>query len=213
MVAMLYELPSLPYGYDALEPLFDAKSLELHHAGHHAEYVRRLNDALTGRPNLAKLSLEEIIEDIRKMPEDIRQDLRNNGGGHLNHSLFWHIIGPDKGGEPAGTLMDAIVQSFGSFKAFRTEFGRLSMERFGSGWSWLAVDGRGRLEVITTANQDSPIMMGCRPVLGLDLWEHSYYLRYPNRKADYIAAWWQMVDWQRVAELYEHCVEWAGRAR
>lgn len=210
---MTYQLPTLPYPLDALEPFIDARIMDLHYNHHHATYVRTLNDALQGRNTLMKLSLEELVVDIRKVPEDIRQDVRNNGGGHLNHSLFWHIMSPGQKGQPEGPLMDSIMGTFGSYKVFRDEFTRIAMERFGSGWAWLCMDTRGKLEVVSTANQDSPIMMACRPILGLDLWEHAYYLQYQDRRDEYIANWWKVVNWQRVGELYAHCVDWVARVR
>ncbi len=208
---MAYELPALPYGYDALEPYIDALTMEIHHTKYHASYVARLNRALQGRENLQRMSLEEIIADIRVVPEDVRQEVRNQGGGHLNHSLFWHIMGPHQGGKPQGMLGDAIVSTFGDFLKFKEALTDSAMNRFGSGWAWLCVNASGKIEVLSTPNQDSPIMLGYRPILGVDVWEHAYYLRYHSRRADYIENWWNLVDWHKVGDLYQHCIEMAGR--
>lgn len=204
---MTYELPPLPYPYDALEPYIDAQTLELHHGRHHAAYVHHLNQALEQCKDLANLSLEEILYDIRVVPEDLRQEVRNNGGGHLNHSLLWHTLSPSPPAEPTGQLLHAIESTFGQLSKFQEELTNLGLSRFGSGWAWLCVDTHGRLEALSTPNQDSPIMLGYRPVLGLDLWEHAYYLKYHNRRDEYIEAFWHVVNWRRVAELYAHCLE------
>jgi len=205
---MLYQLPSLPHGYDALQPHIDALTMKLHHTRHHAACVGNLNKLLESREKLLTMSLEEILFDIRVVPLPIRQAVRNFGGAHLNHSLFWHIMGPGQGGVPKGTFGKVLNDTFGDFYTFRQTFTRTAMDRFGSGWAWLGVDAHNNnLEVLSTPNEDSPIMYGFRPVLGLDLWEHAYYLTYQNRKADYIEAWWNVVNWQRVGELYLHCTE------
>jgi len=209
---MTYQLPALPYRYDALEPYIDAVTMELHHGKHHGGYVAALNKLLEAHPKFAEKPLEEIISDISMLPEDIRQGVRNNGGGHLNHSLFWHIMGPGRGGEPDGVLRHAINSTFGEFTHFKDELVKAALTRFGSGWAWLCLDYKGKLEIITTPNQDSPIMLGYRPVVGVDVWEHAYYLRYQNRRAEYLAAWWNVVNWEKAAEVYSHCVDMVARA-
>lgn len=208
---MTFELPNLPYDYASLEPYLDARTMELHHTKHHSSYLAHLNKVLEGRENLRKLSLEEILSDIRVVPEEIRQEVRNYGGGHLNHSLLWHVMGPASGQGPSGLIKDAISSAFGDFLKFQDLFTSAAMARFGSGWAWLLVTSGGKLEVLSTPNQDSPIMLGYRPVLGLDLWEHAYYLKYQNRRADYISGWWNIVNWKNVSELYQHCLEMVGR--
>lgn len=202
---MAHRLPKLPYGYDALEPYIDARTMEIHHTKHHASYVDNLNKLLSGHSALLDLDLKEIIHDISKVPADIRQAVRNNGGGHLNHSLFWQIMGPGAGGKPSGPIGGAIATEFGGFDMFKTRFGEIATKRFGSGWAWLCVNPRGRLELLSTPNQDSPVMQGLTPVLGLDVWEHAYYLKYQNRRADYINAWWRVVNWAKVGEFYARC--------
>jgi superoxide dismutase, Fe-Mn family len=208
---MIYELPTLPYDFASLEPYIDAQTMEIHFTKHHAGYIAKLNKSLQGHENLSRMSLEEILADIRVVAEDIRQDVRNNGGGHLNHSLFWHIMGPHKGGMPVGPVADAIASTFGDFLKFQEQFTDAAMSRFGSGWAWLCVNSQGKLEVLSTPNQDSPIMLGYRPVVGIDVWEHAYYLKYQSRRADYISAWWNVVNWPAVSELYQHCLEMVGR--
>ena len=198
---MAFELPTLPYAYDALEPHIDARTMEIHHTKHHQTYVTNVNKALEGSP-LASKSVEELLRDIKSVPEDIRQAVINNGGGHANHSLFWHIMGPGKGGEPSGDLSKAIGSAFGGFDSFKETFAKAATTRFGSGWAWLVKDGQGNLNVYSTANQDSPLMEGHVPILGIDVWEHAYYLNYQNRRPDYINAWWNVVNWDKVAELY-----------
>jgi Fe-Mn family superoxide dismutase len=178
--------------------------MEIHHTKHHAGYVAKLNMLLEGRQELASMSLEDILSDISIIPEDIRQGVRNNGGGHSNHSLFWQIIGPGRGGEPSGQLLEAIGGHFGDFAKFRKEFTAIAMDRFGSGWAWLCLDKNANLTVLSTPNQDSPIMLGYRPIVGIDVWEHAYYLKYQNRRGDYIDAWWRVVNWEKVAEFYAH---------
>jgi len=206
---MKYELPALPYGYDALEPHIDRRTMEIHHRRHHAGYVAKLNDALANCPEIADTPLIDLLRDISRVPGPFRQAIRNNGGGHLNHSLFWRIMSPGGGGEPQGELGDKIRFSFGSFDAFAEQFTQVALERFGSGWAWLGVDSGGRLEVFSTTNQDSPLMLEFTPILGLDVWEHAYYLNYQHRRADYIAAWWNVVNWAMVAESHAHTRELA----
>jgi Fe-Mn family superoxide dismutase len=199
---MAHQLPKLPYTFDSLEPHIDARTMEIHHDKHHAAYVNNLNAALQGHADLEKLSIEELLRGIEKVPEAIRTAVRNNGGGHANHSLFWTLMGPGKGGSPTGELAAAIGSRFGSFEKFKEEFSKAAATRFGSGWAWLVVDTSGALKVYSTANQDSPLMQGDVPILGLDVWEHAYYLHYQNRRPDYIAAWWNTVDWSKVAEYF-----------
>ena len=203
---MAYELPALPYAYDALEPHFDAKTMEIHHGKHHQAYITKVNDAIAGTA-LESKSVEDLIADLASVPEDKRGAVRNNGGGHANHSLFWTVLGAGKGGKPSGDLAAAIDQTFGSFEKFQETFANAGATRFGSGWAWLYVDG-GKLAVGSTANQDSPLMgkevagIAGTPLLGLDVWEHAYYLKYQNRRPDYIAAFWNVVDWDAVAARY-----------
>jgi len=204
---MTYKLPNLQYDYSDLEPFIDARTMETHHTKHHGGYVDKLNGLISNNATLQKMSLEDIIADISIVPEEIRQAVRNNGGGHLNHSLFWQIMGPNAGGEPAGRLMEDIRNVFGSFASFKEQITKAAIDRFGSGWAWLAMDNKGALEVFSTPNQDSPIMLGYRPVLGIDVWEHAYYLKYQSRRNEYVSAWWNVVDWQKVAEVYTHCIE------
>jgi len=208
---MNLQLPSLAYDYGALEPFIDGVTMEIHHRGIHAAYVERLRELLADQEPLLRMSLEEILSDIRVVPEALRQEVRNCAGGHLNHSLFWHELSPD-GGEPRGAVLEAIGASFGDWPAFQASFGRAAMSRFGSGWAWLCLDGAGRLEVLSLPNQDSPIMLGYRPVLGLDVWEHAYFLKYHNRRQDYLDAWWHAIDWDHVNEVYQHYREMASRA-
>ena len=199
---MAHELPPLPYDYNALEPHIDARTMEIHHSKHHNAYVAGQNGALEGHDDLADMSVEALLADINRVPEGIRQAVINHGGGQANHSLFWQIMGPGAGGEPTGALADAINATFESFTAFTEQVTKAGMTRFGSGWAWLVVDGGGDLLVYNTLNQDSPIMQGHTPILGLDVWEHAYYLNYQNRRPDYIAAWWNVVNWDKVAELH-----------
>ncbi len=198
---MAYELPALPYAHDALEPHIDARTMEIHHGKHHQAYINNVNGALEGNEELAGKSVEDLVSDLDSVPEDIRGAVRNNGGGHANHSLFWSVMGPGKGGEPGGELGAAIDATFGSFDAFKDAFAQAGATRFGSGWAWLVVDG-GNLAVTSTANQDSPLMEGKTPILGLDVWEHAYYLNYQNRRPDYIGAFWNVVDWDAVAARF-----------
>ena len=198
---MAYELPALPYAHDALEPHIDVRTMEIHHGKHHQAYINNVNGALEGNEELAGKSVEELVSDLDSVPEDIRGAVRNNGGGHANHSLFWSVMGSGKGGEPGGDLGAAIDATFGSFDAFKDAFAQAGATRFGSGWAWLVVDG-GNLAVTSTANQDSPLMEGKTPILGLDVWEHAYYLNYQNRRPDYIGAFWNVVDWDAVAARF-----------
>ena len=200
---MPFELPVLPYAYDALEPHIDARTMEIHHSKHHAAYVTNLNNALADQPGMAKKSIEAILADLQQVPEAIRMAVRNHGGGHLNHSMFWQMMAPGKGGTPSGALAKAIDKGFGSFDSFKDGFSKAAMGRFGSGWAWLIKDKAGGLQVVSTANQDSPVSDGLKPVLTIDVWEHAYYLKYQNRRADYVAAWWNVVDWGQVARLFE----------
>ena len=198
---MAFSLPDLPYAADALEPHIDAQTMNIHHGKHHNAYTTKLNDAVAGT-DLESKSAEEIISNLDAVPENIRGAVRNNGGGYVNHNLFWTVMGPGKGGEPAGTLGDAIASTFGNFDAFKEQFANAAATRFGSGWAWLVVKD-GALAVTSTPNQDSPLMDGSgTPILGLDVWEHAYYLNYQNRRPDYIAAFWNVVDWDAVAERF-----------
>ncbi len=200
---MAYQLPDLPYDFDALEPHIDARTMEIHHDRHHAGYTSKVNAALEGYPDLAAKPIEELLRNIQSVPADIRTAVRNNGGGYANHSLFWEVMSPNGGGQPSGALVDAINSTFGSFEAFKEEFSAAAGGRFGSGWAWLVVDGLGNLAVTSTPNQDSPYMDGFTPILGLDVWEHAYYLKYQNKRGDYVNAWWNVVDWAEVAKRFE----------
>ena len=200
---MAYTLPKLPYGYDALEPHIDAKTMEIHHTKHHQAYIDNLNKAIAGKANLESKSVEDLISNLNVVPEDIRTAVRNHGGGHANHSLFWKLLGPKAGGEPTGAIADAIKKGFGNFAAFKEKFETTAKTRFGSGWAWLTIDKSGKLEVYSTANQDSPLMEGKRPIVGLDVWEHAYYLKYQNRRPDYIAAFWNVINWKAADENYK----------
>jgi Fe-Mn family superoxide dismutase len=199
---MFANLNDLPYPYDALEPFIDARTMEIHHSKHHAAYVTNLNKALEGHSDLAERALDDLLADNANLPETIRQAVINHGGGHLNHSLFWRIMAPNKGGEPGDDLVDAISQAFGSFDEFKELFATTAATRFGSGWAWLTVDQSGALQLSSTANQDSPVMAGKTPILGLDVWEHAYYLTYQNRRPEYISAWWNVVNWDEVNLLF-----------
>ncbi len=200
---MAHVLPDLPYGFNALEPHIDARTMEIHHGKHHNAYVTKLNAAIEGHPDLASKSIEDLLAGARDLPDSIRQAVINNGGGHANHTLFWSIMSPNGGGEPGGALGDAITSAFGGFDQFKQQFGNAATTRFGSGWAWLGLDHNGKLHVGSTANQDSPIMQGHTPILGLDVWEHAYYLHYQNRRPDYIAAWWNVVNWDEVAARFQ----------
>jgi Fe-Mn family superoxide dismutase len=193
-----HQLPPLPYDFAALEPHIDAQTMQIHHDKHHAAYVNNLNAALEKHPDLQSKSVEDLLRDINKVPEDIRTAVRNNGGGHMNHTMFWQIMRSNAGGSPSGALGDAIKAGFGSFDAFKDQFAKAGVGRFGSGWAWLIADG-GKLSIESTANQDNPIMEGKKAILGLDVWEHAYYLKYQNRRPDYIAAWWNTVNWSEVS--------------
>ncbi len=205
---MAYELPDLPYPKNALEPHIDAQTMEIHHDKHHAAYVTNVNKAIAGKADLEKKSVEELISSLDAVPADIKGAVRNNGGGHANHSMFWKIIGPSAGGAPSGKIGDDIKGAFGSFDAFKEKFEAAGMGRFGSGWAWLVVNA-GKLEIVSTANQDNPIMGKAisgaegKPVLGCDVWEHAYYLKYQNRRAEYLKAFWNVVNWTEVAKYYD----------
>ena len=194
---MAHEVPPLPYDYKALEPHIDVQTMQIHHDKHHAAYVNNLNAALEKHPDLQKKSVEDLLRTINTVPEDIRTAVRNNGGGHANHTMFWQIMGPGTGGAPAGAIGDAIKSAFGTFDSFKEQFSKAAIGRFGSGWAWL-IDAGGKLSIESTANQDSPLMEGKKIVLGLDVWEHAYYLKYQNRRADYITAWWSTINWAEV---------------
>lgn len=198
---MAFTLPDLPYAHNALEPFIDEMTMQIHHGKHHAAYVTNVNKALESAPELASLSVEELLRNINRVPDAIRTAVRNNGGGHANHMLFWEIMGPNKGGTPSGALADAISSTFGSFDDFKAKFGNAGITRFGSGWAWLVVKD-GKLDLYSSANQDSPYMDGHTPILGLDVWEHAYYLKYQNRRPDYIANWWNVVNWDEVAKRF-----------
>ena len=194
---MAHSLPPLPYPTDALEPHIDKQTMEIHHGKHHAAYVNNLNAALEKHPELQSKSVEDLLRGINTVPEDIRTAVKNNGGGHANHSMFWQIMGPKAGGPPTGAIADAIKSSFGTFDAFKEQVGKAGAGRFGSGWAWV-IDQGGKLVVESTANQDSPLMEGKKIVFGIDVWEHAYYLKYQNRRPDYIAAWWNVVNWAEI---------------
>jgi Fe-Mn family superoxide dismutase len=202
MSIMAFELPPLPYPSNALEPHIDQQTMEIHHGKHHNAYVTNLNKALEGQPDLQNKSLEELLTSINTLPSSIQNAVRNNGGGHSNHSMFWQIMSPNGGGAPSGDLATAINSAFGSFDAFKEQFAAAGVGRFGSGWAWLVVAPDGSLSISSTPNQDTPIMEGKTPILGLDVWEHAYYLKYQNRRPDYIAAWWNVVNWAEVARRY-----------
>jgi superoxide dismutase, Fe-Mn family len=197
---MAHQLPSLPYAFDALEPHIDAQTMQIHHGKHHQAYINNLNAALEAHPGLQGKSVEDLIKDLNALPEGIRTAVRNNGGGHANHSLFWTLLAPNAGGAPTGKAADAITGAFGSFDAFKEQFAKAATTRFGSGWAWL-VSSSGKLAIESTANQDSPIMEGKKPIIGLDVWEHAYYLKYQNRRPDYIGAFWNVINWSKVNEL------------
>jgi Fe-Mn family superoxide dismutase len=198
---MAHELPALPYAHDALEPFIDTMTMQIHHGKHHATYVTNLNAALEQYPDLQKQSIDDLIRNIASVPEAIRTAVRNNGGGHANHAMFWQIMAPKAGGDPSGPLADAIKASFGSVEAFKGEFKKAALGRFGSGWAWLVNTG-GKLTIESTPNQDSPVMEGKQVVMGVDVWEHAYYLKYQNRRADYVDAWWSVVNWSEVAKRF-----------
>jgi len=200
---MPFSLPPLPYPPDALEPHIDKMTMEIHHGKHHNAYVTNLNKALESAPNLANKTVEELLaNNCAIVPDNIKTAVRNNGGGHINHSMFWTIMGPKAGGQPGGKLADAIKSAFGGFDPFKEKFTNAGATRFGSGWAWLVKDGTGKLDIISTANQDSPVMEGKFPVMGLDVWEHAYYLKYQNRRPDYMAAWWNVVNWAEIEKRF-----------
>ncbi len=199
---MAYELPQLPYAYGALEPHIDARTMEIHHTKHHQTYLDKLNTALEGHDDLSGQSIDDLMRNLNKVPSDIQGAVRNNGGGHVNHSLFWTVMSPEGGGEPDGALASAIDDAFGSLKELKEKFTAEAVGRFGSGWSWLVVDG-GKLTALSLPNQDSPLSDGKTPILGLDVWEHAYYLKYQNKRPDYIEAWWNIVNWDEVAKRFK----------
>lgn len=203
---MAHQLPPLPYAYDALEPHIDAKTMEIHHTKHHQTYVDKLNAALEKYPDLQKKTPTELLTDFVLLPEEIKTPIRNHAGGHANHTLFWQIMGPQAGGQPSGDLHVALTSTFGSFEQFKQKFTDLALNRFGSGWAWLVVTGEGDLAITSTANQDSPFLDRHIPILGLDVWEHAYYLKYQSKRPDYITAWWNVVNWTKVAEFYNKCL-------
>ncbi len=200
---MAHELPPLPYAHDALEPHIDTQTMQIHHGKHHNAYVTNLNKALESAPDLQSKSAEELIKNLSAVPEGIRAAVRNNAGGHVNHTMFWSIMGPNAGGEPTGALGDAIKAAFGSFDDFKAKLEAAGVGRFGSGWAWLVVDKDGKLAITSTPNQDNPMTDRLAPVLGVDVWEHAYYLKYQNRRPDYLKAWWNVVNWAAVGKLYE----------
>lgn len=193
-----FKLPPLPYSYNALEPHIDARTMQFHHDKHHAAYVNNLNAAVAKYPKLQSMSAEQLLRELNSLPEDIRTTVRNNGGGHVNHTMFWEIMGPQAGGAPTGAIAAAITSSFGSFEAFKQQFNEAGSKRFGSGWAWLVRDKSGKLAVTSTANQDSPLVEAAYPIMGNDVWEHAYYLTYQNRRADYLQAWWNVVNWDAI---------------
>ena len=201
---MPFSLPNLPYAPDALEPSIDKMTMEIHHGRHHKAYVDNLNKALEGQAALQNLSVEQLLRQINDVPQNVRQAVINNGGGHANHSMFWLIMGPGAGGKPSGPLADAIKSTFTDFASFKVKIKETALGRFGSGWAWLVSSG-GKLQIISTANQDSPYMTGQTPILGVDVWEHAYYLKYQNRRPEYLDAWWNVVNWPRVAERFAAC--------
>ncbi|MBI4544120.1 MAG: superoxide dismutase [Gemmatimonadetes bacterium] len=210
-MAYPFKLPELGYPYDALEPHIDARTMEIHHSKHHGTYTTNLNAALEKHAELQGQEAEALLRDMSKVPEDIRTAVRNNGGGYVNHNLFWEIMTPGGGKEPAGALARALDEAFGSFDNFRDQVSKAALGRFGSGWAWLVLDGVGKPKVLSTANQDSPLMDGQLPVLGLDVWEHAYYLKYQNRRPDYVQAWWNVVNWDVVARRFEEARDVTGR--
>jgi Fe-Mn family superoxide dismutase len=200
---MPFRLPNLPYGFDALEPYIDKMTMEIHHGKHHGAYVTNLNKALESAPQLANKTVEELLaNNLAVIPESIRTAVRNNGGGHINHSMFWQIMGPKAGGQPSGKLAEAVKSTFGSFETFKEKFTAAAMGRFGSGWAWLIRDNASKLDIYSTANQDSPVMEGKFPIMGVDVWEHAYYLKYQNRRAEYLAAWWNVVNWKEIEKRF-----------
>jgi len=205
---MNFALPELPYGYEDLEPYIDAQTMEIHHTKHHKGYVDGLNNALMQYPDLASRRLEDTMQKLQILPAYLSRPIRNNGGGHLNHCLFWKIMSPQGGGEPEGAFAQQLHRAFGSFQEFRQQFTQAALQRFGSGWAWLALGREKQLVITSTPNQDNPIMEGMTPILGIDVWEHAYYLSYQNRRAEYVEAWWNLVNWSQVAANYEEALEW-----
>ena len=199
---MPYQLPPLPYAYNALEPFIDEETMKLHHDAHHQAYVNNLNGAVEKHPELFQRSAEDLVRNLQQVPEDIRTVVRNNGGGHVNHTMFWEIMGPNGGGQPSGELANAITQSLGGFDQLKQQLTQAAVSRFGSGWAWLSVDASGKLVVESTPNQDNPLSEGRVPVLGVDVWEHAYYLKYRNRRPEYVNQWWNTINWEAVAKRY-----------
>jgi Fe-Mn family superoxide dismutase len=202
-ISMAFEVPPLPYDYAALEPYIDSQTMHLHHDKHHQAYVTNLNAALEKAPDLQKLSAEDLIKGLENVPEAIRGAVRNNGGGHVNHSMFWTIMGPNAGGEPNGAIAEAIKSTFGDFNAFKEKFNDAGLKQFGSGWAWLVRDNGGKLQIMSTPNQDNPMSQGFSPIMGNDVWEHAYYLKYQNRRADYLKEWWNVVNWLEVNKRFQ----------
>ena len=199
----MYELPKLPYAYDALEPFIDARTMEVHHSKHHATYVAKLNEAVANNPELQAKSPEELLRDLSAIPEAIRTAVRNHGGGHVAHTLFWKSMGPNKGGMPTGKVSELIEKDLGGFAKFKEDFSKLGAGVFGSGWAWLVIDEQGSLKTMMSSNQDNPLSVGLKPIMCLDVWEHAYYLKFQNRRADYITEWWNVVDWDSIEETYK----------
>jgi Fe-Mn family superoxide dismutase len=203
----IFKLPPLPYAYNALEPHIDASTMKFHHDKHHAAYVKNLNTAINKYPKLKTKTLEQLLQNLGELPQDIQTTVRNNGGGHLNHTMFWQIMSPQGGGAPKGAIASAINQSFGSFENFKTQFNEVGAKHFGSGWVWLVSGKDGKLKIITTANQDSPLSQGLYPIMGNDVWEHAYYLKYQNRRVDYLLAWWNVVNWTEINKRFERATK------
>ncbi len=201
-IFMSFSLPDLPYAYDALEPHLDARTLEIHHTKHHQKYTDKLNEAVTAYPDLSSRTIEDILTHLDAIPDEIRAAVRNHGGGYANHNFFWKIMAPASGGEPTGALADALTATFGSFTDFQTKFNDVAAGQFGSGWGWLVMDSDRNLKIMSTSNQDSPLSSGLTPLLAVDVWEHSYYLHYQNRRPDYITAWWNVVNWEAVSQIF-----------
>ncbi|MBF2002781.1 MAG: superoxide dismutase [Synechococcales cyanobacterium M58_A2018_015] len=201
------ELPALPYAYNALEPYIDAQTMEIHHSKHHAAYVNKLNEVIQQYPDLQTQTVVSLLQSLESLPEEIRSTIRNNGGGHLNHSMFWQIMAPNSGGTPSGELATALDQTFGSFDAFKQQFNQAGAGQFGSGWVWLAMNPQGQLQIVTTSNQDSPILENLYPILGNDVWEHAYYLQYQNRRPEYLDRWWNVVNWPEVERRFAQAQE------
>jgi superoxide dismutase, Fe-Mn family len=203
VVQKAHELPPLPYAYEALEPTIDSETMHLHHDKHHGTYVNNLNAAIEKHPDLASKSAEDLLRNLNSVPEDIRTTVRNNGGGHVNHTMFWQIMAPKAGGEPSGPLADEIRKTFGSFDEFKTKFNDAGVKQFGSGWVWLVRGNDNKLQIISTPNQDNPLMQGLWPIMGNDLWEHAYYLKYKNARADYLKAWWAVANWKEIEKRFQ----------